>query len=224
MTFDIVRAEQRSPAWFAARLGRLTGTGAAAMLSEGRTKGTRGETGKKLLDRLVTELLTGLTEDDLPFVTPAIQRGIDCEPLARCAYEAETGLCVHQTGFLSARDLRVGCSLDGHVGAFEGIVEIKCPNSRTHKEYLRSGQVPADYLPQIRHNLWVSGAAWCDFVSYDPRLPHEMRLFTSRVERDDKVIADLERTIEGFLAELDEKVARLCAVYGRPSTVIQLVA
>jgi hypothetical protein len=50
-------------------------------------------------------------------------------------------------------------------------------------------------------------------VSYDPRLPAEMQLHVTRVKRDDEMIAELEKQIREFLAEVDETCAKLCARY-----------
>jgi hypothetical protein len=105
--------------------------------------------------------------------------------------------------------LLAGCSLDGHVGDFEGIVELKCPKTATHCKYLREGSVPEDYLPQITHNLWVSGAEWCDFVSFDDRLPENMQTFVKRVKRTDVDIFKYEQAALTFLEEVDREVSSL---------------
>jgi putative phage-type endonuclease len=170
VSFTIINAEQRSPEWFAARLGRLTGSRAADMLSTIKT----GEAAARrdLRMQLVCERLTNTLQEDA-FINAAMQRGIDCEPLAFNAYEARTGNVAVRTGFLAHDDYLIGCSLDGHVGNFAGIVEMKCPKSATHLRYLRANVVPSDYLPQITHNLWVTGAEWCDFLSFDDRFPTE---------------------------------------------------
>jgi hypothetical protein len=106
---------------------------------------------------------------------------------------------------LAATDLLVGTSLDGDVDDFNGVVEVKCPKSATHLGYLRGGDVPRAYVPQIMHNLWVTGAAWCDFVSFDDRFPPELSLFVVRfVAGDMKSYEEAART---FLAEVDQEVA-----------------
>ncbi|MDP3492789.1 MAG: YqaJ viral recombinase family protein, partial [Hyphomonadaceae bacterium] len=107
-----------------------------------------------------------------------------------------------------------GASPDGLVGV-DGLVEIKCPNTATHIDTLLMGGVAGTYVTQIQWQLACTGRAWCDFASYDPRLPAEMRLFVQRVDRDDAMIAELEREVQAFLAELDGKVIRLQALYGR---------
>lgn len=202
--FTVVNAEQRSPEWFAARLGRLTGSRAADMLSA--IKSGEAAARRDLRMQLVCERLTQTLQEDA-FVNAAMQRGIDMEPLAFTAYEAKTGQFAERTGFLAHNTLAIGCSLDGHVGDFEGILEVKCPKSATHLRYLRGGVVPTDYLPQITHNLWVTGAKWCDFLSFDDRFPEALRTFLVRVDRDEKAIAAYRDKALGFLEEVDREVA-----------------
>jgi putative phage-type endonuclease len=197
--FTVVDAEQRSPEWFAARLGRLTGSRAADMLATIKT----GEAAARrdLRMQLVCERLTQSLQED-GFINAAMQRGIDCEPLAFAAYESETGQMVQRSGFCAHNTLAIGCSLDGHIEDFEGILECKCPKSATHLRYLKAGVVPADYLPQITHNLWVTGAQWCDFVSFDDRFPAALSFFRVRVNRDEKAIDEYAAKAIAFLAEV----------------------
>jgi len=205
--FTVITAEQRSDEWRAARVGRLTGSCAADMLAFTKA-GKESAARRDLRLRLVLERITGQPQDEV-FVNAAMQRGIDCEPQARGAYEVLTGYLVQTTGFLSREDLPVGCSVDGHVGDWDGIVEIKCPKSATHLRYLTEGTVPTDYLPQITHNLWVSGADWCDFLSWDDRFPADMQVFYERVTRADVDIDAYEKAAKAFLAEVDEQYAAL---------------
>jgi putative phage-type endonuclease len=207
--FTVVDAEQRSAEWFAARAGRLTGSRASDMLATIKT----GEAAARrdLRTQLVVERLTGQPQED-NFINAAMQWGIDHEADAFSAYEAQSGNLARRTGFLAHTDLMVGCSLDGDVDDFGGIVEIKCPKSATHYGYLKTGDVPANHKPQILHNLWVSGAAWCDFVSFDPRFPAEHRLFVCRVPRVDLDVLAYEKTVEKFLAEVDAELAAMAAL------------
>lgn len=204
--FTICEAEQRSPAWFTARLGRLTGSCAADMLAT--IKSGEAAARRDLRTQLVTERLTGEVQEDV-FINAAMQRGIEKEPDAFALYEAVTGNVCRRTGFLIHSEHMAGCSLDGDVDDFSGIVELKCPKSATHYGYLKSGSVPANHMPQLLHNLWVSGAAWCDFASFDDRFPEELRLFHARVMRDEAAIADYERKAIAFLAEVDAEYQAL---------------
>lgn len=199
--FTIIDADQRSAAWFAARCGRLTGSRASDMLAtiqKGEAAGRR-----DLRAQLVVERLTGRPQED-SYVNAVMQHGIDTEPLAFAAYEALTGHVARRTGFLAHTELPVGCSLDGDVDDFTGIVELKCPKSATHLSYLRSGgDLPANHRPQVLHNLWVTGAQWCDFVSFDNRFPPELQLFHVRVEASAFDLMTYERAVKAFLAEVD---------------------
>jgi hypothetical protein len=206
MSFTIIDAEQRSREWFAARLGRLTGSRAADMLAT--IKSGEAAARRDLRTQLVCERLTGQVQEDV-FINAAMQHGIDCEPLAFAAYEAQTGTLVQRSGFLAHDEHMAGCSLDGHVGDFEGIIELKCPKSTTHLRYLRGGVMPSDYWPQVAHNMWVTGAAWADFVSFDDRFPPELQLFIVRVERDEAAMADYEKRALAFLREVDTEVQAL---------------
>lgn len=212
MNFTIIDAPQRSPEWFAARAGNLTGS-KAWLVTDFLKTGAKGESAKRRDYRLqlVCERLTGLPQEDGDgYVNEAMQRGIDLEPAAFAAYEALTGAVALRTGFLAHNTLRVGCSLDGHIDGFKGLLEIKCPKTATHIGYWRGkNEVPADHLPQILHNLWVTGAEWCDFLSFDDRLPADMQTFLVRVNRADVDIATYEAAAMKFLAEVDAEVAEL---------------
>jgi exodeoxyribonuclease (lambda-induced) len=142
-------------------------------------------------------------------------RGREVEPAARTAYTARTGLAVETSGFLVHDELEAGCSLDGHVGAFEGILEIKAPNTLTHLRYLTTRTVPPEYRDQIRHHLWIVGerAQWADFVSYDDRVrPAALQLSIVRLHRDELDIPGYDVRARQFLAEVRREVARLEAL------------
>jgi len=205
MTYQIIDVPQRSPEWFAARCGRLTGSSAADMLAT--IKSGEAAARRDLRLRLVCERLTGRSQDDGGYINAEMQRGIDCEPLAIAAYEMQTGNLVQRTGFIA--DAWAGCSLDGHVGDMEGILEVKCPKSATHLRYLKAGTAPAEYVAQITHNLWVTGARWCDFVSWDDRFPERMQLFVVRQPRDPALIAAYEAKALAFLAEVENEYRSL---------------
>lgn len=207
--FTICTAEQRSPAWFQARVGRLTGSRANDMLAT--IKSGEAAARRDLRTQLVVERLTGQPQEN-SYVNADMLWGIDHEADAFAAYEALSGNLVRRTGFLSHTDLLIGCSLDGDVEDFTGIVELKCPKSATHFGYLKAKELPANHRPQILHNLWVSGAEWCDFVSYDPRFPEFMRMFVQRVPRVEFEIMAYAKCAEKFLAEVDAELAALAAV------------
>lgn len=201
--FRIVCDEQKSIEWFKARVGLLTGSVASDMLAKIKT----GEAAARrdLRTRLVVERLTGEAQED-GFVSKDMQRGADLESDAIAAYELATDRTVQPVGFCAHLKLAAGCSPDGHVNDYEGLVEVKCPKSATHLRYLRSSGVPSDYLPQITHNAWVTGAQWVDFISYDDRFPVSLRLVIRRVLRSELDIAGYELAARQFLSECDAEL------------------
>jgi hypothetical protein len=219
--FTICEAEQRSPEWFAARLGRLTGSRAKDMLAT--IKNGEAAARRDLRTQLVVERLTGRLQEDA-YINAEMQRGVDLEPMARDAYERRTGCFMQATGFLAHTEHLAGCSLDGHVGDFDGIVELKCPKSATHLRYLRSMTVPVEHMPQITHNLWITGARWCDFVSFDDRFPEPLQLFVTRVERLDPVIAGYEKEALAFLREVETECEALRTMGDIGSVLREVVA
>ena len=203
----IINVEQRSESWFQARLGRATGSRAKDIVAAIKT----GEAAARRDYRfeLVVERLTNQVDDD-GFVSKDMLRGIALEADAFAAYEALTGTLVRRTGFVQHDALMAGCSLDGDVDNFAGIVEIKCPKMATHFGYLQSGAVPANHRPQLLHNLWISGAQWCDFVSFDDRFPEGLQLFVCRVTPTPHELSEYGGKVREFLAEVDrdEAIAR----------------
>jgi hypothetical protein len=202
----VLCAEQRVPEWYQARLGKLTGSVAGDMLA--RIKTGEAAARRDLRTRLVVERLTGQAQED-GFVSPAMLHGIEMEADAFAAYESATGHLVNRVGFLAHDELEAGCSPDGEIGGYVGIVELKCPKSATHLKYLRAGAVPSDYMPQIVHNLWITGAQWCDFASFDDRFPPSLQLFRVRVERDQTAIDAYEVMVRAFLTEVEKELAEL---------------
>lgn len=199
--FSIVNAEQRSPAWHDARLGRLTGSRAGDMLAtnkDGKPSASR----RNLLMQLVLERVTCKSQERV-VQTQAMQDGIDREADALRLYEHLTGHTVRVSGFLRHTALYAGCSLDGHVGDFEVIVEVKSPQAATHWDYVRSGVVPADYYWQCIHGLWMTGATHCDWMSFHPDFPEKLRSKLVCIPRDEKVIADYDAKVRKFLADVE---------------------
>ena len=207
MSFVVATTDQRSDAWRTARLGRLTGSCAADMLAT--LKGGKEAAGRRNLRiRLVLERLTGEPQED-GYQSKDMTRGIEVEGDAFAAYEALTGHLARRVGFLAHPELMAGCSPDAEVGGFQGIVELKCPKSATHLGYLRSRDVPDEYLKQCQHNLWITGAPWCDFVSFDPRFPPALRLLITRVTLSDAERKAYELLVRMFLAEVDREYAEV---------------
>lgn len=209
MKFTILDMPQGSPEWKMGRCGRMTGSRAKDVLAT--VKSGEAAARRDYRTALMLERLTGQPADDF-FVTKEMQWGTDQEPFARMAYEARTGLIVRETGFLQCDDIMAGASVDGDIDNFAGIVEYKCPKSATHWNWLRAGVLPAEHKPQITCNLWISGAEFCDFASYDPRFPDHLKLFVCRVYSKDLDIAGFEHDALLFLAEVDAEEAAARAV------------
>lgn len=196
---------QGSEAWFAQRLGRVT----ASRLVDVLAKAKSGESTSRANYRaeLVAERLTGKAAES--FGNAAMKWGTDCEPLARAAYEAEFGVLVDEVGMVPHPSIEwSGASPDGLVGK-DGLLEIKCPSTKTHIDTLLSGKAPAQYVPQMQWQIACTGRAWCDFVSFDPRMPVDMQVFITRVMRDDDLVDAYEAEVVKFLAEVDSTVLKL---------------
>jgi putative phage-type endonuclease len=202
---------QGSAAWFAARCGRVTASRVADVVA--KTKTGWGASRANYAAELIAERLTGVTAPG--FSNSAMLWGTDQEPVARAAYEARTGVTVDLVGFVDHPEIAMsGASPDGLIGD-DGLLEIKCPNTATHLDTLLSETVPGKYVTQMQWQLACTGRAYCDFASFDPRLPPNMALFVRRIERDVSLILELESEVAAFLAEIDAKVAALTERYGR---------
>jgi putative phage-type endonuclease len=200
--------EQRTDAWFQARIGKVTASKVADVIA--KTKTGYSATRDNYMAQLVCERLTGQKGEG--FSNAAIQHGIDTEPLARAAYEALRDVLVDEVGFVPHPTIEMaGASPDGLVDD-DGLVEIKCPNTNTHIETLLSQTVPSKYNTQMQFQMACTGRKWCDFVSFDNRLPAELQLFIKRVPRDDVFIKQIEAEIVKFLNELDIKITQLMKV------------
>lgn len=197
--------EQRSPEWFAARLGKVTGSRVADVMA--RTKSGYSASRQNYMAELICQRLTGRQEER--FTNSAMQRGTDLEPKARAVYMLETGEIVAETGLVTHPEVTdFAASPDGLVGS-DGLLEIKCPNTWTHIETIKSGEPKREYFIQMQAQMACTGRKWCDFISYDDRLPEELAYFQKRVLRDDVFIAEMLGEIRGFLADLDRTINEL---------------
>lgn len=195
-------SEQRSEQWYQDRLGHATGSCAKNILAGKDTLARQG-----YIIQIVTERLTGRAQDS--FTTADMQRGIDVEPLAKTAYQASYEL-TDDVGFVKHPLIRwFGASPDALVGA-DGLVEIKCPRSTTHLEYLQAGKVPTKYVPQMLAQLSCTRRKWVDFVSFDDRFPEHLRLFVVRFEPSAEEIEKFEGKVKEFLSEVDNLMEKLC--------------
>jgi putative phage-type endonuclease len=200
---------QGTEAWFAARLGKVTASRVADVIA--KTKTGYSASRANYMAELIAERLSGARSES--FTNAAMQWGTDKEPEARAAYCFMADVDVVEVGFIDHPTIAMtGASPDGLVGD-DGMLEIKCPLTATHLDTLLGGVVPAKYFSQMQWQMACAGRQWCDFVSYDPRLPEPMRLFIQRVPRDADWLRATEEDVAAFLAELDAKIDALTARY-----------
>ncbi len=212
---------QRSDAWLQLRAGRLCASKAADMLATIRSGEAAARADLRL--RLVTERLQGRAQED-DYTNPAMQRGTDCEDLARGAYMALTGTVVDVVGFVTHDTLLAGCSPDGWSEDGRVLVELKAPKSTTQLRYLRAGVVPATYLPQLLHQLWITGAEAVDFFSWDDRMPPPLHRFLVRLERNETAVADYAKKAEAFLMECDREYEAVRTLQQLPDVLRESLA
>lgn len=198
-------AAQGTPEWLLERCGFLTASVFADVMSEAKSGETAGR--KNLRAKLVAERMTGAAQES--FSNAAMQWGNECEPLARAAYEMASDLLVDEVGFVNHPSIEwAGASPDGLVSD-SGLVEIKCPNTATHIEYLIERKPPKKYLLQMQWQMACTGRQWCDFVSFDPRMPEAHQMMCVRIERDAALIDSMEKAALVFLSEVGETIERL---------------
>ena len=196
---------QGSPEWHQARLGKVT----ASRISDvaAKIKTGWGASRAKYMGELIAESLTH--EPTPSYINAAMQHGTDTEPQAAAAYAFYTDAELELVGFVDHPKIdQAGCSPDRLIGK-DGLVEIKCPQTSTHIDTLLGGSIPKKYIDQMQWQMACTKRKWCDFVSFDPRMPPETQLFIQRVERDKERIKDLEEMVVDFLAEMNEKIDRL---------------
>lgn len=193
---------QGTPEWMALRLGKLTASRMVDVLAAKTTAARR-----NYIAQLVAERLTGTVGES--FSSAAMAWGVENEMFARAEYEILTDSSVDQVAFIDHPAIEwCGASPDGMLGT-DGLIEIKCPNTATHIEYLLGQKPPAKYIPQMALQLACTGRQWCDFVSYDPRLPEDHRLFVVRYTPDPAYMETIDKEARTFLAEVAETICRL---------------
>lgn len=212
----IINVEQGTPEWKAARVGRVTASRIRDILAQGKGSKESASRADYRME-LACEILTGEPQGDV-FFSNDMKWGVDQEPFGRGAYGVAEGVIVDQVGMvIHPSNDRCAASPDGLVNwdgenSPEGLIEIKCPKTKTHVNYIQAGGVPTDYQPQMLWQMACTGAQWVDFVSFDPRLGGKaegLQLYICRFERDEARIAEVEREVTKFLAEVDELVATL---------------
>lgn len=201
--------DQRTDEWFAARIGKATASKIADVMA--KTKSGYSTSRANYAAQLITERLTGKATEG--YSNAAMAWGTETEPQARAAYAWATDNAVTECGFFDHPKIAMsGASPDGLVGD-EGLLEIKCPNSATHIATLRGEPIDGKYIKQMQWQLACTGRLWCDFASFDPRLPEPMQLHVTRVARDGALISEMESEVAAFLMEIDAAVIELESKY-----------
>ena len=199
--------EQRTPEWFAQRAGKVTASSVYKVMA--KTKTGYSADRENYQAQLVVERMTG--QPAKPYSNAAMEWGVEQEANARAAYEAQMGKLVEEVGFIPHPTIPMcGASPDGVVG--DGLIEIKCPETATMIELQLSNKIPDKYLKQMQLQMRCADKQWCHFVVYDPRMPERLQLLILHVDRDEKLIGEMEAEIVKFLAEVDEKVKKLEAI------------
>lgn len=197
--------EQHSEDWFKARVGKVTASRIVDVMA--KTKTGYSASRHNYLAQLVAERMTGQRQDS--FSNAAMQWGTDTEPMARATYEIDLQTFVAETGFHDHPSIAwTGASPDGLIGK-SGLIEIKCPNTATHIDYLLNQQVPQKYLYQMMWQMDCTSREWCDFVSYDPRMPEKHQMLVRRIKRDDSLIQEVRDEVLGFLNLVQATVDKL---------------
>lgn len=213
--FIISPHAQRTPGWHQDRLGRLTGSTVAAIYAKGEGKTRAALRGELVLERITQE------PQAQPFESEDMAWGNEQEPYSRMATEQATGLDIAQSGFIYLPRIQAGCSVDGLIedGGVLGIWESKSPKTKTHYAYLLAGIIPPPYRPQVIHNMWVTGAQFAIFTSFDPRLTGSLSTLIVRIERDQAEIDAHECAVLQFLAETDREEKRMRLLADAPIVI-----
>jgi len=196
--------DQGTTEWFAARCGRVTASRVADIIA--KTKTGYSTSRDNYMAQLVCERMTGKPAES--YSNAAMQHGTDTEPFARAAYEAKADILVTEVGFITHPWITMsGASPDGLAG--DGLVEIKCPNTATHIQTLLDQKVPEKYITQMMWQMACTERPWCDFVSFDPRMPEKHQLFIKRIDFDKQLVDSLENSVIQFLGDVDLKIQQL---------------
>lgn len=196
---------QGTAEWFAERCGKVTASRVADVTAKTKTGWSASRA--NYAAQLIAERLTGVAAES--YSSAAMQWGIETEPQAKAAYSFLSGNAVADVGFVAHPTIAMsGASPDGLVGE-DGLLEIKCPNTATHLDTLLGAEIDGKYIKQMQWQMACTGRAWCDFVSFDPRLPVNLQCKIIRVNRDDELVASLEAEVTAFLDEISVKLERL---------------
>ena len=197
---------QGTPEWHALRCGKVTASRVADLMA--KTKSGWGKGRETYMYELLAERLTGVQEEG--FSSFAMRRGKELEPEARDMYALLRDVDIDLVPFVDHDEIPMyGCSPDGQIGD-EGLIEIKCFDAKNHITVMETGEIDKKHVTQMQAQMDCTGRKWCDFISYDPRFPPDLRMHVERVPRDNGFIGDMRSAIKEFIAEIDKRVLRLC--------------
>ena len=198
--------EQGTPEWHQMRLGKVSASRMAELLAKTKT-GAFAASRAKYMAQLLCERMTG--EPTEFFTSQAMQRGVDVEPVARAAYEAENLTSVEQVAWVEHPTIPFsGCSPDGFVGE-HGLIEIKCKEIHNHLDSILNDKIDPDHQAQMMWQMACTGRQWCDYVCFDDRAPEGLQLFVKRLERNDELIQKMEDEVRTFLKDLESMIQKL---------------
>ena len=196
----VLSMPQGSPEWLAARAGKVTASRISDVMASKTTAAYR-----DYRAQIVAEILTGQPQES-GFTNAAMQWGTDQEKFARVEYELACDWTVDEIGIVLHPTIERGAASPDGLVSTNGLVEIKCPKTATHLQTLIDKKQPRQYKNQMLWQMACTGREWCDFVSYDPRLPEDLQLFVHRFDRDEKRIAEIEAAVKQFLSEVNEMI------------------
>ena len=197
--------EQGTPEWHQMRLGKVSASRMADLLA--KTKTGFSASRAKYMAQLLCERMTGQPTEF--FITPAMQRGTEIEPVARAAYEAENLVSVEQVAWVEHPTISLaGCSPDGFVGE-HGLIEIKCKEIHNHLDSILNDKIDPDHQAQMMWQMACTGRQWCDYVCFDDRAPEGLQLFVKRLHRDEEKIKAMEDEVIKFLKDLESMIQKL---------------
>lgn len=200
--------EQRTEEWLRARLGKVGASMISAVMA--KTKTGYSATRDNYMADLIVQKLTG--ESPEGFSSAAMQWGTEQEPNAKAAYEFMNDVAIEDVGFILHPEIdQAGASPDGLIGD-DGLIEIKCPNTATHIKTLLSGKIDRKYVLQMQWQMACTGRDWCEFMSYDPRMPADLSMWTKRVDKDSELIQEITDEVNKFLSEMKVKLTELEAI------------
>ena len=196
---------QRTAEWHAMRCGKVTASRVSDVMS--KTKAGWSKARETYMFEILAERLTGIQEEG--FASYAMKRASEMEPEARDFYAFSRDADIELVPFIDHSDIAMyGCSPDGLVGD-DGLIEIKCLDAKNHITVMETGEIDKKYMAQMQSQMDCTDRKWCDFVSYDPRFPADLRMCVIRVPRDNGLIGDMRSMVKEFIADIDKRVLRL---------------